>query len=55
VGERTLVIVSQNGKKGAKYHLPRCPAAQRIESKRRTTIGRAKKDGFVACRQCDPK
>jgi len=55
VGERTIVVVSKAAKKGAKYHLPRCPAGTRIKDRKRTTVGRAKKDGFLACLQCNPR
>ena len=55
VGERTIVVVSATGKKGTRYHLPSCVLVTRIQKVRRTTLGRAKKDGFLACTKCNPR
>ena len=54
MGDRSIVVVAEKAKKGAKYHLRDCRLAARIATPRRITIGRAKKDGYVACAKCSP-
>ena len=55
MGDRSIVVIAENSKKGAKYHLKDCFLAARIKKPKRITIGRAKKEGFVACGKCRPE
>ena len=54
MGDRSIVVVSEKAKKGAKYHLRDCRPATRIVTPRRLTIGKAKKEGYTACAMCKP-
>jgi len=55
MSDRSIVVVSSKAKKGAKFHKPDCTIAQKMLYRRRTTVGKAIKDGFVPCTKCDPK
>lgn len=55
MSDRSFVVVAEKAKKGSKYHLSACYLAARISKQRRTTIGRAKKEGYEACAQCKPE
>ena len=55
MGDRSIVVVAEKAKKEAKYHLKDCFLAARIKKAQRITIGRAKKEGFVACGKCRPE
>jgi len=55
MSDRSLIVLAREAKKGGKYHRSSCHLAARILKQRRTTIGRAKKEGYVACAQCNPE
>ena len=55
MGDRSIVVTTEDAKKGAKYHLKDCFLAARIKKPRRVTIGKAKKEGLVACGKCRPE
>lgn len=54
MSDRSIVIVSSKARKGAKFHRPACSVAEKMVFRKRTTVGKAKKDGFVACGKCKP-
>ena len=54
MGDRSMVVVAEKAKRGAKYHRRGCRLAARIVTPRRLTIGKAKKEGYTACAMCKP-